>query len=89
MGEIYKVRHRLLDEIRVVRVIRPEAASGREASARQLDEARAAIRLRHPNIAELHDFAMDDDGNAYIIMESIDGLPLDAEVRGRGRRPSP
>ena len=86
MGAIYKVRHRLLDEIRVVKVIR--SARGRppaRAGERFLREARAAIRLRHPNIAALHDFAIAEDGNAYIVMEFIDGL----EPPGDSRRPRP
>jgi serine/threonine-protein kinase len=86
-GEVYKVRHLFLDEVRLVRVVRPEAAPGREARASQLDEARAAMRLRHPNIAQLHDFSLDDEGNAFIVLESIDGLPLDAALRELGPPP--
>lgn len=86
-GEVYKVRHLFLDEVRLVRVVRPEAASGPEAGTHQLDEARAAMRLRHPHIAQLHDFSLDDEGNAFIVLESIDGLPLDAALGELGPPP--
>jgi eukaryotic-like serine/threonine-protein kinase len=76
MGAIYKVRHRLLDEIRVVKVIRSQADTPGEAADRFLHEAKAAIRLRHPNVAVLHDFAVTDDGQAFIVMEYIDGWNL-------------
>ncbi len=74
MGAIYKVRHRLLDEVRVVKVLQPQYTARPDLRRRFRDEARMAIRLRHPNIAQLHDFAMDDDGNAYMVMEYINGV---------------
>src|SRR5262245_22170091 len=87
MGAIYKVRHRLLDELRVVKVIRPHMASRQEAAERFLREARVAIRLRHPNIAQLHDFAVGADGNAFIVMEFIDGSTLQEILKRHGPPP--
>jgi serine/threonine-protein kinase len=76
MGAIYKVRHRLLDEVRVVKVMRPHASQDPELRRRFLQEAKLAIRVRHPNIAQLHDFSMDEAGTATMIMEFIDGVTL-------------
>lgn len=87
MGAIYKVRHRLLDEVRVVKVIRSHMEPAGEAGDRFLREARVAIRLRHPNIAALHDFAIAEDGNAFIVMEFIDGLNLLEILHGHGLPP--
>ncbi len=87
MGAIYKVRHRLLDEVRVVKVVRSAVAGHPDAEERFLREAKAAIRLRHPNIAALHDFAIADDGNAYIVMEFIDGSNLQEILDRHGRPP--
>jgi len=88
MGAIYKVRHRLLDEVRVVKVIRSQDPTG-EAAERFLREARVAIKLRHPNIAALHDFAVGDDGNGFIVMEFIDGWNLLELLKGYGPPPIP
>jgi len=88
MGAIYKVRHRLLDELRVVKVIRSNMDSP-DAGDRFLREARVAIRLRHPNIAQLHDYAIADDGNAYIVMELIDGWTLQEIQKRHGPPPIP
>ena len=61
MGAIYKVRHRLLDEIRVIKVIRPQLVDGRGAQRTASCARRGlAIKLRHPNIAQLYDFAVDE-----------------------------
>jgi TonB family protein len=87
MGAIYKVRHRLLDEVRVVKVIRSQADTVGEAADRFLREAKAANKLRHPNIAVLHDFAVADDGQAFIVMEYIDGWNLLEVLSGFGPPP--
>lgn len=87
MGAIYKVRHRLLDEVRVVKVIRAHMEPTGENGERFLREAKVAIRLRHPNIASLHDFAIADGGNAFIVMEFIDGLNLLEILQGYGPPP--
>lgn len=89
MGAIYKVRHRLLDEIRVVKVIRAQAEAAGEAADRFLQEARAAIKLRHPNVAVLHDFAVSGDGQAFIVLEYIDGWNLLEVLNGYGPPPVP
>ena len=87
MGSVYKVRHRFLDEIRVVKVIRSSLEASNELADRFQREARAAIRLRHPNIAQLHDFAVGSGGTAYIVMEYIDGLTLEDTQRVHGVPP--
>jgi serine/threonine protein kinase len=76
MGAVYKVRHRLLDEIRVIKVVRPQLEGQQELRERFFREARIAIRLRHVNIAQLYDFTIDDDGVAFIVQEFIDGITL-------------
>lgn len=86
MGAIYKVRHRLLDEVRVIKVMRPSLDQNDELRAvdRFVREARIAIKLRHPNIAQLYDFSSDKTGNGFIVMEFIDGLSLDEVLDNAG-----
>ncbi len=85
MGAIYKVRHRLLDEIRVVKVMRPQVAVDEELKLRFLEEAKTATRLKHPNIGSIYDFALDDDGTAYLVMEFIEGVNLNELMALKGR----
>lgn len=89
MGAIYKVRHRLLDEIRVVKVIRPKIASDEEMRNRFLREARLATRLKHANVLTFHDFALGADGTAYMVLEYIDGVNLGEMLRTSGVPPFP
>lgn len=85
MGAIYKVRHRLLDEIRVVKVMRPQVEVDEGLKRRFLEEAKTATRLKHPNIATIYDFALDEDGTAYLVMEFIEGLNLAELLAATGR----
>ncbi len=76
MGSVYKVRHRLLDELRVAKVLRPRHSDCAELQQRFIAEARNAIRMRHPNVVEIHDFTVSDDGTGILVMEHIAGTDL-------------
>ncbi len=76
MGAVYKVRHRLLDEIRVIKVMRPHLAKDEVLRKRFVREAKTAIRLRHVNLAQVYDFTMDESGYFFLAMEFIDGIDL-------------
>jgi serine/threonine protein kinase/tetratricopeptide (TPR) repeat protein len=84
MGAVYRVRHRLLDEVRVIKVMRPHLASDPTLRARFLREAKVAIRMRNRNLAQLYDFTVDDDGYAFIVMEHIKGPNLVDLVKASG-----
>ena len=84
MGAIYRVRHLLLDEQRVIKVMRASVEEDSHARERFLREAQMARRLSHPNVALLHDLAEGRPGTFYMVMELIDGPSL-ADVLGTGR----
>jgi eukaryotic-like serine/threonine-protein kinase len=84
MGTIYKVRHRLLDEIRVIKVLQPHVVADAEMKRRFTEEAKTATRLKHPNLCAIHDFALDEDGTAYLVMEYIDGVNLSEMLKSTG-----
>jgi len=73
MGTIYKVRHRLLDEVRVIKILRPELVGDEDFQNRFLVEARTAIQLRHKNLAMLYDCTIDGEGHAFMALEYIEG----------------
>jgi len=53
-----------------------------------VNEARLGGLLHHPNIVDTYDFG-DLEGQPFIAMEFIDGLPLDAILKVRGTLPLP
>jgi serine/threonine-protein kinase len=89
MGSIYRVRHRLLEEIRVVKVMKPGVVADADLRRRFIEEARTATRLKHPNICTIHDFAIDEAGMAYLVMEFIEGVNVSDLLKLHGRPPLP
>ncbi len=85
MGAVYKVRHRVLGKLRVIKTIRPQLQSDQDLQNRFLREAQVAAGLRHPNIAAVHDCAFTNNGTAYIVMEHIEGQNLRDYQRSGGR----
>ncbi|MDA8017472.1 MAG: protein kinase [Thermoanaerobaculia bacterium] len=85
MGAVYLARHRLLEEQRVIKTIKPALGRDQDLQNRFLREARVAAKLRHPHIAAVHDFSFTEDGTAYIVMAHIEGENL-RDVQRRGQR---
>lgn len=63
-------------------------AGGEHASARQRAraerEAEIAARLRHPNVVTVHESRTLSDGRIAVVMEFVDGVPIDAWSPERG-----
>ena len=53
------------------------------SAERLAEERRILAGLRHPNIAHLYDGGTTAAGLPYLVMELVDGLPLDAHCRER------
>jgi len=87
MGAIYKVRHRLLDEVRVIKVVLRHAGPAGELRDRFLGEARTASRLIHPNLARILDFLVDEQEQQLLVMEHIDGPTLQQVLDRSGTPP--
>ena len=84
MGEVYRARHRHLDEIRIIKVTKPESAGDAGSARRFQEEARLATLVRHPNVAALYDFSRQPDGSYYMVWEYIDGVTLQTWLREHG-----
>jgi eukaryotic-like serine/threonine-protein kinase len=83
MGAVYKAVDTHLDRPVAVKVLPPDKVADPERKARFVQEAKAASALRHPNIVVIHDIAS-DRGLDFIVMELVEGQPLDQLVGRRG-----
>lgn len=81
MGAVYKVRHRHLDEFRVIKTIRAQLNENADLQGRFLHEAKFATQLRHEGIAQTYDFGVGEEGKAYIVMEHVEGTDLSHLLR--------
>ena len=87
MGAIYKVRHRLLNQILVIKMMTPKSEASPDLHKRFLREAQTATRLRHPSIVSIFDFVLREDGTAYMVMEYLEGANLADALRRCGPMP--
>lgn len=85
MGFVYDGIQPLIGKRVAVKVLRPELAQAPEQVARLLAEARAVNAIRHRGIIDIFGFGQVPDGRQYIVMEFLDGQPLDAHLAEKGR----
>jgi serine/threonine-protein kinase len=86
MGVVYRARHVLIDRVVAVKLIRPDLRGETHLRAWMLREARAANRVDHAHIIDIHDIGETDEGELYLVMEYLVGTPLSAEI-ARGQMP--
>lgn len=87
MGEIFKVRHIHLNELRVIKIMRPNIAQDDQGLQRFLQEARTSTMIKHKNLAMLYDFAQLEDGSYYMVWEFIDGTNIQKWIAQTGALP--
>ena len=79
MGAVY-LAERDDDEfrMRVALKLLPLGLDTEEARQRFRRERQILARLQHPNIARLYDGGVTEDGTPYLVMEYVEGTPVDA-----------
>ncbi len=87
MGEIFKVRHIHLNELRVIKIMRANIAQDDQGLQRFLQEARTSTMIKHKNLAMLYDFAQLEDGSYYMVWEFIDGTNIQKWIASNGPMP--
>ena len=79
MGAVYLATHLGTERYVALKLITPQFMRNEEFVARFKREARAAGRLRHPNVVDVTDFGFAQAGSeavAYLVMEYLDGCTL-------------
>jgi len=84
MGRVYEAEHAVIGRRAAVKFIHESFASNEEIISRFFNEARSVNSIRHPNIVDVTDFGQSEYGY-YIVMELLEGEPLDQRLRRVGR----
>ncbi len=89
MGAVYRASQIVLGTTVAVKVLHRPLHADPTFTSRFLEEARAASRINHPGSVRVLDFGEEPDGLLYIVMEYLDGRPLDQVLAAEGPLPSP
>ena len=89
MGAVY-LAHRVEGDVRqrvavkLIRRNRPRGGEGADEMARRFRlERQVLASLTHPYITRLIDLGETEDGRPYLVMEYVDGVPIDVSCRKR------
>jgi eukaryotic-like serine/threonine-protein kinase len=73
MGMVYDAIHIGLRRRVAIKTLRVQFAHSKSAIARFHNEAAVAGRFGHPNIVEVYDLGVLEDGTPYLVMERLEG----------------
>jgi len=85
MGVVYEGTHKWTRRKLAVKVLKSTVARSDIALKRFFQEARAAAGLSHPNVVDVLDLGLDETGEAYIVLELLEGETLEALLQREGR----
>jgi hypothetical protein len=87
MGTVYEASDSELERRVAVKLIREEWSGSVDALQRFHREARAAAGFSHPNVVTVHDYGVDEQRRAFLVMELLEGVTLRDELRRNGALP--
>ncbi len=84
MSRVYKATHTLMKRTVAVKLLHEESTGDLAARDRFQREAELASALSHPNVVTVHDFGLTPTGQAYFIMDCLEGMSLDEMLEHSG-----
>ncbi len=85
MSIVYKGKHKLMDRIVAVKLLRPELVAIPQLVERFKRESKAISAMRHPNIVAVFDFGLMEDATPFLIMDYLEGKTLDKVLKEEGK----
>lgn len=86
MGIVYEGVHQHLGRRVAIKLLHDRYSHDRDSLSRFYNEARAASLAQHPCVIDVYEFGFTEQGQAYIVMELLQGYPLEKRLREIGGR---
>ncbi|MES1186235.1 MAG: serine/threonine-protein kinase [Myxococcales bacterium] len=83
-GTVYEAENLIVGKRIAIKLMNPEAFAEPDSQTRFVAEARAAARISHANVVDIHDLGVSRDGVPYIVMELLRGETLESVIDTRG-----
>ncbi len=83
-GTVYEAENLVVGKKIAIKIMNAEAFAERDSQARFVTEARAAARISHANVVDIHDLGVSKNGVPYIVMELLRGETLESVIAERG-----
>jgi|GEM_PF-3023512 len=76
MGIVYKAHHKFINKDVAIKLLNSQLCNSPQVVTRFQREAMASARIEHPNVCQVTDSGRTPDGTLYIVMELLQGRPL-------------
>lgn len=86
-GTVYEAEHLVVGKFVAIKVMKREAFADPEHRDQFVTEARAAARIAHANVVDIHDLGLTPEGVPYLVMELLRGETLEDIIDARGALP--
>jgi serine/threonine-protein kinase len=83
-GTVYEAENLVVGKKVAIKLMNPAAFAEKGSHARFVTEARAAARIAHANVVDIHDLGVGKDGIPYMVMELLRGETLENIIHTRG-----
>lgn len=83
-GTVYEAENLVVGKKIAIKIMNAEAFAEPDSQTRFVTEARAAARIAHANVVDIHDLGVSKSGVPYIVMELLRGETLEDIIDTRG-----
>jgi len=83
-GTVYEAENLIVGKKIAIKLMNPGAFAEQDSQMRFVTEARAAARISHANVVDIHDLGVSKSGVPYLVMELLRGETLEEVIDTRG-----
>ncbi|MEZ4234330.1 MAG: serine/threonine-protein kinase, partial [Polyangiaceae bacterium] len=83
-AEVFEAENLLVGKRVALKLLHADLSRRTDVRSHFVSEARAAARIAHPNVVDIHDLGTTEDGSTFMVMELLHGESLSDILASRG-----